>query len=101
MINNKNNKLAVSMKWDGDGAPKVTAKGKGLVAEQIIALAEQHKLPIKSDSELVSLLSTVELGDEVPEQLYLAVAEVIAFAYRLKRGFAIEQSSRRSTENDK
>lgn len=80
----KNNKLAVSMRWQGKGAPIVTAKGKGLVAEQIIALAEQHKLPIKTDSELVNLLSTVELNEEVPEQLYSAVAEVIAFAYALR-----------------
>ena len=101
MIINKNNKLAVSMEWSGDGAPKVTAKGKGLVAEQIIALAEQHKLPIKSDSALVNLLSAVELGEDVPEQLYVAVAEVIAFAYRLKGELATNQSPQYSANTER
>lgn len=80
-----NNKLAVSMRWDGQGAPTVTAKGKGLVAEEIIALGTQHGVPLRSDTELVALLSTVALNEEIPEQLYMAVAEVIAFAYSLKQ----------------
>ena len=72
------------MRWDGKGAPKVTAKGQGLVAEQIIEIAQKHDVPMRQDAELVKLLSTVELNDEIPDQLYLAVAEVIAFAYTLK-----------------
>lgn len=72
------------MGWDGKGAPKVTAKGQGLVAEQIIEIAQKHDVPMRQDAELVKLLSTVELNDEIPDQLYLAVAEVIAFAYTLK-----------------
>ena len=78
------NKLAVSMQWDRTGAPKVTAKGQGAVAEEIISLAKQHNIPMREDSQLAQLLVTVKLGEEIPHELYLAVAEVIAFAYRLR-----------------
>lgn len=76
--------LAVALKYDGENAPKVTAKGSQEIAEQIIALAREHNIPLSENKELVSLLSTLELGEEIPEMLYLAVAEVIAFAYMLK-----------------
>ncbi len=75
---------AVSLKWDGKGAPKVTAKGHGDVAERIIEIAKQHQIPLSEDKALVSVLSGVELGTEIPPELYVAVAEVIAFAYRLR-----------------
>ncbi|BBL70492.1 EscU/YscU/HrcU family type III secretion system export apparatus switch protein [Methylogaea oryzae] len=75
--------LAVALRYEGSGVPKVVAKGKGLVAEQIVAKAKEHKVPLKSDTGLVSLLSSVPLGDEIPRELYLAVAEVLAFAYML------------------
>ncbi|GMR16741.1 MAG: EscU/YscU/HrcU family type III secretion system export apparatus switch protein [Gammaproteobacteria bacterium] len=76
--------LAVALKYDGENAPKVTAKGSQEIAEQIIELAKKHNVPLSENKELVTLLSTLELGDEIPEVLYLAVAEVIAFAYMLK-----------------
>ncbi len=76
--------LAVALKYDGENAPKVTAKGSQELAEQIIELAKQHDIPLTENKELVTLLSTLELGEEIPEILYLAVAEVIAFAYMLK-----------------
>lgn len=76
--------LAVALQYDGDTAPKVTAKGSNEIAEQIIALARQHNIPMTENKELVTLLSTLELGEEIPEVLYLAVAEVIAFAYLIK-----------------
>ena len=76
--------LAVALKYDGENAPKVTAKGSQDIAEQIIQLAKKHNVPLSENKELVTLLSTLELGDEIPEVLYLAVAEVIAFAYMLK-----------------
>lgn len=75
--------LAIALRYEGDGAPKVTAKGKGVVAEQIIAKAKEHKIPLKTDPGLAKLLSGVPLGDEIPRELYLAVAEVLAFAYML------------------
>lgn len=80
-------KTAVALHYDGDNAPTITAKGKGELAEQIIALAKQHDIPLQEDPGLVALLSTIELGNEIPEALYRAVAEVIAFAYILSGKF--------------
>ncbi len=75
--------LAVALRYDGEGAPRVTATGKGVIAEQILELAKEHDIPLHEDPELVKLLSAVELNSEIPETLYIAVAEVIAFAYQL------------------
>ena len=76
-------KTAVALHWDGEGAPRVTAKGRDQVAERILAVAREHDIPIKEDRELTAVLTHVELGDAIPEELYVAVAQVIAFAYRL------------------
>lgn len=76
--------LAVALHYDGKGAPRVTAKGRGPVAEEIIRRARQHDVPLNENPELVRLLAKVELGGEIPEALYLACAQVIAFAYYLK-----------------
>lgn len=76
-------KKAVSLQYSGSGAPIVTAKGKGHVAEQILALAKEHDIPISQDLELVELLSQVEIDQEIPEILYEAVAQVLIFAYEL------------------
>ena len=75
--------LAVALKYDGKNAPKVTAKGEGLTAEQIIQIAEQHGIPLQTEPELTRILAQIPLGEEIPNELYLAVAEVIAFAYFL------------------
>ncbi len=75
--------IAVALNYDGESAPKVVAKGRGETAERIIALAEEHDVPLHHDPELVKVLSNVPLGDEIPRELYVAVAEVIAFAYWL------------------
>lgn len=75
---------AVALHYDGKEAPRVTAKGSGDLAEQIIALAKEHGIPLQEDAALVSLLSKLDLGDEIPQVLYTAVAEIIAFAYILK-----------------
>lgn len=77
-------KTAVSMRWDGTGAPEVTAKGRGLTAAKIIELAELHNIPCHSDPALVSVLMNVGLNEEIPPELYLAAAKVIAFAYQLR-----------------
>ncbi len=76
--------LAVALQYDGENAPKVTAKGAGDIAKQILAIAREHDVPLQDNPELVNLLSKIELGDQIPEALYLAVAEVIAFAYMIK-----------------
>lgn len=75
--------LAVALRYEGSGAPKVVAKGKKLIAEQIIEKAKEHNIPMKADAGLVGVLSSVPLGDDIPRELYLAVAEVLAFAYML------------------
>ena len=75
--------LAVALKYDGNNAPKVTAKGEGITAQQILELAERHNIPLQNQPELARILAQVPLGDEIPRELYIAVAEVIAFAYFL------------------
>jgi flagellar biosynthesis protein len=75
---------AVALFYDGKNSPTVSAKGTGAVAENIIAIAEHHGVPLCDNSALVELLVTLELGDEIPETLYLAVAYIIAFAYQLE-----------------
>ena len=75
--------LAVALQYDGERAPRVTAKGRDTVAEQIIRLAQRHGVPMQENEALASVLAGVELGDEIPEALYLAVAQIIAFAYHL------------------
>jgi flagellar biosynthesis protein len=74
---------AVALHYDGKEAPRVTAKGTGELAEKIIALAKEHGVPLQEDAALISLLSKLDLGDEIPQALYTAVAEIIAFAYIL------------------
>jgi len=75
---------AVALKYDFQSAPKVTAKGTGYLAEQIMRAAEENDVLLHKSPELVEVLSTLELGDEIPETLYLAVAEIIAFSHSLK-----------------
>lgn len=75
---------AVALYYDGKNAPHVSAKGTGQVAKQIMALAREHGVPLCDNPSLVDLLVTLELGDEIPENLYIAVAYIIAFAYQLE-----------------
>lgn len=75
---------AVALYYDGKNAPHISAKGTGAVADQIIAIAKEHGVPLCDNSALVDLLVTLELGDEIPEALYIAVAYIIAFAYQLE-----------------
>jgi flagellar biosynthesis protein len=84
MQTNSKIQKAVALFYDGKSSPIVSAKGTGAVADNIIAIAEQHGVPLCDNSALVDLLVTLELGDEIPETLYLAVAYIIAFAYRLE-----------------
>lgn len=75
--------LAVALKYDGKNAPKVVAKGSGLSADQILAIAKEYGIPLQTEPELARILAQIPLGDEIPNELYVAVAEVIAFAYFL------------------
>jgi flagellar biosynthesis protein len=75
---------AVALFYDGHGAPQVTAKGAGVEAEAIMALAREHGVPLCDNPALVELLSQIEVGEQIPEALYITVAHIIAFAYRLR-----------------
>ncbi len=76
--------LAVTLRWSGSGAPRITAKGHGAVAERILELAREHGVPLRQDAALVEVLGRLDLEREIPAALYVAVAEVIAFAYALR-----------------
>lgn len=68
----------------GDLAPKVVAKGRGLIAEQIIARAREHGVFVHESKELVALLMQVDLDRHIPPALYRAVAELLAWLYRIE-----------------
>ncbi|MDP9385082.1 MAG: EscU/YscU/HrcU family type III secretion system export apparatus switch protein [Actinomycetota bacterium] len=74
---------AVALRYSGEGAPSVTAAGRGHVAEKILAIAEEAGVPVRRDPALVRALETLEIGREIPEELFSAVAEVLAWAYAL------------------
>ncbi|MDQ8726405.1 EscU/YscU/HrcU family type III secretion system export apparatus switch protein [Bradyrhizobium sp. LHD-71] len=77
------NQLAVALHYDKQGAPRVVAKGRGTIGETIIEVAKANNIPIEENEILAGALSNVELGDEIPEELYKAVAEVLIFVLRL------------------
>jgi flagellar biosynthesis protein len=76
-------RLAVALHYDRTGAPRVVAKGKGPIGEKIIEVAKANNIPIEENEVLAGALSNVELGDEIPQELYKAVAEVLIFVLRL------------------
>ena len=88
-VEKKQNRSAVSLKYDSrvNKSPLVTAKGKGLIADKIIALAKKNNIPIKEDPDLVQLLSQVDLNREIPASLYKVVAELLSFVYRLNNEY--------------
>ena len=85
----RRSKSAVSRRYDSanDLAPRLTSKGKGLVAENIIALAREHNIPIKEDPDLVEVLSQVEVDQEIPPAVYHVVAELLAFVYKINKNY--------------
>ena len=80
-------RTAVALTYDsGASAPRVVAKGRGLIAQTIIERATQAGVYVHESPELVALLMQVELDEAIPPQLYIAVAELLAWLYRLERG---------------
>lgn len=75
---------AVALFYDGDSAPTVTAKGSGATAEEIIAIAQENNITLCENEPLLELLMSLELGDHIPESLYIAIAQIVAFAYHLQ-----------------
>ena len=78
-------KKAASLKYDQstNNAPTVTSFGQRETANNIIKVAEQNDIPIKKDEDLVNMLSQIELNQEIPVELYKAVAEVFSFVYEM------------------
>ncbi|WP_299976028.1 EscU/YscU/HrcU family type III secretion system export apparatus switch protein [uncultured Pseudoteredinibacter sp.] len=75
---------AVALFYDGQTAPQVTAKGAGATAQEIMDIAREHKVPMCENPELIKLLSEVELGEQIPEALYICIAQILSFAYQLQ-----------------
>ena len=78
-------KRATALRYTGDGAPEVVAAGRGLVAERILEEARAAGVPVREDAALASALEALDLGEQVPEALWTAVAEALAWAYRVDR----------------
>ncbi len=80
-------KRAVALRYDAakEQAPRVVASGSGLIAQRIIEIAREQGIAIHEDADLTQTLAALDLGTEIPEPLYRAVAEVLAFVYRVNR----------------
>jgi flagellar biosynthesis protein len=80
-------KTAAALRYrrETDAVPRVTAAGHGLIAEKIIALAKEAGIPIHEDASLVEVLAHLDVGSEIPVEVYRAVAEILAFVYRMDR----------------
>jgi flagellar biosynthesis protein len=74
---------ATALRYEGTGAPKVAATGQGYIADRIVEVARENGIPIREDPALAEALASLELDTEIPEDLYTAVAEAIAWAYKL------------------
>ena len=78
------NKRAVALKYEptGNGVPTVVAKGRGAIADKILELARTHGVAVREDPALVAVLSKLNVDQEIPPQLYAAVAAILAFLYK-------------------
>lgn len=79
---------ALEYNLERDAVPRLTAKGRGQLAERIIALAKENDIPIRQDTDLVNLLEKLEVDTEIPVALYAAVAEIFAYLYKVNQGMA-------------
>jgi flagellar biosynthesis protein len=75
-------RLAVALRYDAPNAPRVVASGRGVIGERIIQAAQAHGVPLEVNPALAQALSTIELDEQIPERLYTAVAEILAFVLR-------------------
>lgn len=78
------NKLAVALQYqqEKDNAPRLSAKGRGYIAEQIIEIARQNNIEIRKDTDLAVLLSKLDIDSPIPLEAYAAVAEILAYVYK-------------------
>jgi flagellar biosynthesis protein len=75
---------AVALNYDGENAPVISASGTGDVAEEIVRIAAEHGVHLHQDPVLSRMLATLDIGTEIPRELYELIAEIIAFAYYLQ-----------------
>ncbi len=89
---------AAALQYDPgrDRAPRLVARGEGHLAERILALAREHGVPVHEDRALVDVLARIDLGAQIPSELYRVVAEIIAFVYRLQQGEATRGEGRQA-----
>lgn len=74
---------AIALRYKEDDLPRVIAKGKGVAAEKVLDIANQHQIPIHQDALLNKALGALELNQTIPKELFAAVAQVLIFAYNL------------------
>ncbi len=86
-MRDKKEKQAIGLSYDGFNAPKVIARGFDELAEEIIAVAKEHGVLVHEDPLLSDSLAKLNVGDEIPRELYIIIAEIIAFAYLLDGKF--------------
>lgn len=84
---------AVALKYDGERAPTISAVGNHELADEIIRIARENGVPLYENAELASTLARLSLNDEIPEQLYQLIAEILAFAFQI-RGLTPEDASK-------
>ena len=79
--------LAIALRYiaEKENAPRVIAKGKGWLAEQILELAKENNIPIHKDTDLAEVLIKLDLGELIPPELYKVVAEVLAYIYKINK----------------
>ena len=87
MDNTKKRRKTVAIRYDEkkDHAPRVTAKGEGLLAERILELAKEAGVPIREDADLAEVLSRLDINEEIPPETYVIVAEILAWVYKLNQ----------------
>ncbi|SFM03369.1 EscU/YscU/HrcU family type III secretion system export apparatus switch protein [Halanaerobium salsuginis] len=83
--NNLKNKKTVALKYNHnqDNAPRIIASGKGIIAEKILEKAREKNIPIREDKDVVEVLAQLNIGEEIPEELYTVIAEMLKFLYSL------------------
>lgn len=86
MTSKKETKKAVALHYaENQNAPEVVATGRGIIAEKILEMADAHGIPVKEDPVLVDALSQLDLGQEIPPELYTVVAEVLIFIMKMDK----------------
>ncbi len=81
-----NKTVVLKYEEQNDIAPKIVAKGKGSIGKKILEIAEKNNIPVYKDDTLVDILDRMDVGTVIPEELYLVIAELFAFLYKVKRG---------------